>query len=358
MVTAVGLSKDGRRTVVGTMRGKCRFYGATSGAALDYEAQLDVKNKRGQHARGKKVTGVTFAPKYTPTSTITSGNLPSGGTGTSSRGLPPLSAHAGGPGAAPASSAPGRSRSPTRNTQTSQSLLVTSNDSRIRLYDGYVLRAKFKGHANRSTQIKASFSPRGDYIICGSDDGWVYIWTTRRTAVPGSPERGLQAGGGGRETHAFDGAASRGTDANGNAVNSGIYSNKTNTNNNTVHSSQSDTPRSPLVADTGSARSSSSAAGTGVPVSQPVAKEKNSSFECFQVASDVVTVALFAPECAQRALESLSPTSDAAAAAGGGGNDVGGRLLGHGGLRGQVILTAGYNGEIKIYENIGLPHWL
>lgn len=25
---------------------------------------------------------------------------------------------------------------------------------------------------------------------------------------------------------------------------------------------------------------------------------------------------------------------------------------------GQVILTAGYNGEIKVFENLGAPHWL
>lgn len=25
---------------------------------------------------------------------------------------------------------------------------------------------------------------------------------------------------------------------------------------------------------------------------------------------------------------------------------------------GQVILTAGYNGEIKVFENLGAPQWL
>lgn len=79
-----------------------------------------MKNTRGQHARGKKVTGVNYMPG--------------------------------------------------KDLSTS-SLLITSNDSRVRLYDGYTLRAKYKGHANKSTQIKASFSPRGDYVICGSGEG-------------------------------------------------------------------------------------------------------------------------------------------------------------------------------------------
>lgn len=25
---------------------------------------------------------------------------------------------------------------------------------------------------------------------------------------------------------------------------------------------------------------------------------------------------------------------------------------------GQVLLTAGYNGEIKVFENLSAPHWL
>ena len=41
MVTAV--AHGGRRAVVGTMRGRCRFYGAAQRGALEYEAQLDVK---------------------------------------------------------------------------------------------------------------------------------------------------------------------------------------------------------------------------------------------------------------------------------------------------------------------------
>jgi WD repeat-containing protein 44 len=62
MVTAVGYGRDAARAAVGTMRGKCRFYAAGERAGLEYEAALDVKNARGQHARGKKVTGVVYAP--------------------------------------------------------------------------------------------------------------------------------------------------------------------------------------------------------------------------------------------------------------------------------------------------------
>lgn len=121
MVTAAGIAPDGRRVAVGTMKGKCRLY-ALHGSSLEYDAQIDVRNARGAHSRGKKITGVAYAPGH------------------------------------------------------ANRLLVTSNDSRIRLYDNLSLRVKLKGHGNKSTQIRASFSPDARRVICGSDDGWVYLW--------------------------------------------------------------------------------------------------------------------------------------------------------------------------------------
>ena len=87
-------------------------------------------------------------------------------------------------------------------------------------------------------------------------------------------------------------------------------------------------------------------------------QEKNASYESFQVANDVITVALFGPDCTHRPLDNFTPTADAstafaAAAASGSGSAPTATAA-----RGQVILTSGYSGEIKIYENIGLPQWL
>lgn len=55
---------------------------------------------------------------------------------------------------------------------------------------GYTLQRKFKGLHNSNTQIRASFSENGDYIICGSDDGSVYFWNTNGSAqaVPSHEE--------------------------------------------------------------------------------------------------------------------------------------------------------------------------
>jgi len=57
-------------------------------------------------------------------------------------------------------------------------LLITSNDSRLRLYDlkDCSITVKFKGLENNSSQIKACFSHDGRYIISGSENHFVYIW--------------------------------------------------------------------------------------------------------------------------------------------------------------------------------------
>ena len=131
MVTAVSFSPDGRKVVVGTMKGKCRFYTCEQDFKLEYEAQIGVKNRSGKHTGGKKITGLQYMPG-----------------------------------------------APTR-------LLVTTNDSRLRLYEGYSLLCKFKGLCNMDSQIKACFSSDGVYVLCGSDSGAVCLWRTCNACSPG-----------------------------------------------------------------------------------------------------------------------------------------------------------------------------
>lgn len=50
---------------------------------------------------------------------------------------------------------------------------------------GLRLQCKYKGHSNRNTQIRASFAADGQSIICGSDDGHVYIWNTHSQPADG-----------------------------------------------------------------------------------------------------------------------------------------------------------------------------
>ncbi|KAF8061942.1 SPAC3H5.08c [Scenedesmus sp. PABB004] len=120
MVTAVAFSLSGTRVLAGTMRGRVRFY-ELAARKLEYVAQVDVRNTRGQHASGRKVTGIRAVPGH------------------------------------PAQ------------------FLITTNDSRLRLLEGYGQVLKFKGHRNSSTQSRAALSADGAAVVCGSDDGWAYL---------------------------------------------------------------------------------------------------------------------------------------------------------------------------------------
>ncbi|KAJ9568015.1 hypothetical protein OSB04_003981 [Centaurea solstitialis] len=55
-------------------------------------------------------------------------------------------------------------------------VLITSADSRIRVVDGLDLVHKFKGFRNTNRQISASVTANGRYVVCASEDSQVYVW--------------------------------------------------------------------------------------------------------------------------------------------------------------------------------------
>ncbi|KAI5860489.1 WD40 repeat-like protein [Durotheca rogersii] len=128
-ITAVGFSPDGRTAIAGCLNGFCVFY-ETEG--LKYQTQIHVRSSRGKNAKGSKITGIETM-KFPP-------DAPDG----------------------------------------SVKVLITSNDSRIRIYDlgDKNLELKLKGHENACSQIRATFSDDGSYILCGSEDKRAFIWST------------------------------------------------------------------------------------------------------------------------------------------------------------------------------------
>lgn len=126
-ITAVAFSPDGKIAICGVLSGMCTFY-ETEGLKL--KQQIHVRSSRGKNAKGSKITGIR-------TMKVPSG--PSAG-------------------------------------QTK--VLVSSNDSRVRIYDidDKLLEIKFKGLENQSSQIHARFSDDGNYVISGSEDRMAYIW--------------------------------------------------------------------------------------------------------------------------------------------------------------------------------------
>uniref|UniRef100_A0A023GC56 WD repeat-containing protein 44 n=1 Tax=Amblyomma triste TaxID=251400 RepID=A0A023GC56_AMBTT len=122
LITAANFCQKGKFAVVGSYDGRCVFYNTEQ---LKYYTQIHVRSTRGKNAQGRKITGIE-----------------------------PM---------------PGEDK-----------ILVTSNDSRIRLYDlrDLSLSCKYKGYVNLSSQIKGSFSHDGRYVISGSENQFIYIWKT------------------------------------------------------------------------------------------------------------------------------------------------------------------------------------
>ena len=132
LITAVAFSPDGKIAIAGCLNGLCLFY-ETEG--LKYQTQLHVRSAHGKNAKGSKVTGIQ-AINYPPD-----------------------------------------------NPNGEVKLLVTSNDSRVRVYNlrDKGLELKLKGNENSCSQIHAAFSDDAKYIICGSEDRKSYIWSTGPT---------------------------------------------------------------------------------------------------------------------------------------------------------------------------------
>ena len=73
-----------------------------------------------------------------------------------------------------------------RKKQQHEQVLITTNDSRLRLVglNDFCMVRKYKGHSNAAMQLRARFSESGDFIIVGSETGKVVIWNTATRRNP------------------------------------------------------------------------------------------------------------------------------------------------------------------------------
>ncbi|KAM0750005.1 WD40 repeat-like protein [Meredithblackwellia eburnea MCA 4105] len=132
LITSVAFSSDGKLAIAGSFVGVCMFFEVNT---FHYHAQFAAKSTRGKNSKGRKVTSMVSMP------------VPSSG---------------------------------------GERLLVTSNDSRMRLYHlgDKAVETKYAGHENTSSQIRASFSDDARFIISGSEDRHVYIWDSGLNTKP------------------------------------------------------------------------------------------------------------------------------------------------------------------------------
>ncbi|KAH0632309.1 hypothetical protein KY284_035095 [Solanum tuberosum] len=127
MVTATCFTPDGQGALIGSHKGSCRMYN-TSECKLEQKDDIEIQPKK--NSQLKKVTGLQFAP-WNPSE-----------------------------------------------------VLITSADSRIRIFDGSDMIYKFRGFRNTSSQIAASFSSDGKYVISASEDSHVYMWKREEPKSP------------------------------------------------------------------------------------------------------------------------------------------------------------------------------
>lgn len=179
---------------------------------MRYFTQIECRNRRGTKRRGCKVSGFAFKRTYCGGKDAVGGDAGTGGGGGGSGGVvngrsAVSSSGAGRLGESPVTPVAGGSMARAGGgggvggggggvgSHIPEQLLVTTNDSRLRLYntDDFGMNAKYKGFTNDTLQITATFSEDGKQIICGSENGKVSVCTKQRDPA-GWGERCVTAG--------------------------------------------------------------------------------------------------------------------------------------------------------------------
>ncbi|XP_076911883.1 uncharacterized protein LOC143569997 [Bidens hawaiensis] len=81
---------------------------------------------------------------------------------------------------------------------TTSEVLVTSADSRVRVVDGLDLVHKFQGFRNTNRQISASVTSNRRHVVCASEDSQVYIWKHEGDARASRYKKGVTV------THSYE----------------------------------------------------------------------------------------------------------------------------------------------------------
>jgi len=206
-------------------------------------------------------------------------------------------------------------------------VLITTADHRIRMYttSTYAVVCKFKGHKNASAKIAASMSSDGRFVICGSDDGWVYIWDQSSL----DPRRPLSS-----SSSSSSSAAAATTSASASYPNMALSQSAAAANLATV---------SALAAGRKAAALAAAQVGSGSN------KVKNDRWDSFKSPEVIVTVALMAPPVARvgRPHKILGSGSGFGFGFGFGGVGPVSCL----GLTGALFVVAGLSGSLYVYEN-------
>ncbi|PIA41824.1 hypothetical protein AQUCO_02200331v1 [Aquilegia coerulea] len=119
IITAICYQPDGQGFVVGSISGHCRFYDA-SGNNLQLDAQISVQGRK--KSSNNRITGFQFSP------------------------------------------------------EDAQKVMITSADSKVRIFDGLDVVHKYRGLRKSGSQMSASFTSNGKHIVSVGEDSRVYMW--------------------------------------------------------------------------------------------------------------------------------------------------------------------------------------
>ena len=133
MITAVAFMGSGAMVVTGFINGQCIFFHYDKTEGFQFNTEIDCRNRRVSHRKGKKVSGIQVVQR------ACASNI--------------------------------------KTEKTKELVLVTTNDSRIRLFEteGFACIYKFKGLVNNNLQIAAE--AKGDMVLCASEDKSVFLWS-------------------------------------------------------------------------------------------------------------------------------------------------------------------------------------
>ncbi|KAL6276811.1 hypothetical protein ACE6H2_020412 [Prunus campanulata] len=119
VITAICYQPDGKGFVVGSITGTCHFY-EVSGEYLQLVVQMHIHGRT--KTSGNQITGIQFSQEKL------------------------------------------------------QRVMITSEDSKIRIFEGVELKKKYKGLPKSGCQMSTSFTSNGKHIISVGEDSHVYLW--------------------------------------------------------------------------------------------------------------------------------------------------------------------------------------
>ncbi|XP_044499454.1 WD repeat-containing protein 44-like [Mangifera indica] len=283
MVTAACYTPDGQGALVGSYKGSCHLYDISENKLQQKSPiNLQSKKKKSQH---KKITGFQFAP------------------GSSSE------------------------------------VLITSADSRVRVVDGVDLVHKFKGFRNPNSQISASLTANGRYVVSASEDSYVYVWKHEVESRP-SRNKGVTVTHSYEHFHCQDVSVAVPWPGMGDiwGLQDTYSGDQTGVDNNFDEFSMANHPPTPVEAS-GNEGSRSASGCTDSPLNGIISSATNSYF-CDRIS------ATWPEEKLYLAARNRSPRTSV---------DFTNGFSSNISAWGMVIVTAGLRGEIRTFQNFGLP---